>query len=491
MLMARGSNTLVLLVIILLLVGGCASGPQGQKISVSEKNPVEQLANLEKDIETARQKNLDVMAPTRFAKVESFYNDAREGMSRETGLSEILTQISSARAHLQLAEESAQIAGSALGSAIKARELARKAGAESLGEDYQTTEMEFLKLTRAIEDDNLRWAQQNEVKVARNYDQLELRAIKDRALSEAREQIARAEKQAAEKLVPTTLAKARSRLEEADAYITQHRYQKDQIDEHSRQSLFAARRLNRVLEQSEKLKTMTSEQAALWMETFLSRAAEGLASPDRRDEAFDVQAASILGVIATWQDQYEVLTVRLEEQMAEISGLQEKIAVLEGRSLEDQSEKERLASERRFQALFNEVQSYFAPGEAEVYKQGNNLVIRLKTIRFPVGQEVIMPENYVLLSKVQKAIGVFAQPDVVVEGHSDSTGQEATNLELSQRRADAVRQYLVANRTLSADKLKAVGFGSARPLASNQTPEGRAVNRRIDLVITPQAEAVK
>ncbi len=486
MLMARGSHPLVLFVTFLVLLCGCATGPQVTKIPVSEKNPVEQLSNLEKDIASARRNGLNVMAPTRFAKVESFYNEAREGMNRETGLSKILIQISSARAHLQLAEESAQIANSALGSAIKARELARKAGAENLGEDYQDAEAEFLKLTRAIEDDNLRWAQKNEVKVARTFDQLELRAIKDQALNEARELIARAEKQNAERLVPTTWAQARNRLDEADVYITQNRYQKEKIAEHSRQSLFEARRLNRVLEQSEKLKTMTPEQASLWIEGFLSRAAEGLASPDRRDEDFDVQSASILGVIATWQENHDALAAQLDEKAAEIEGLQARIDELEGRSREEQSEKERLDAERRFQALFNEVQSFFFPGEAEVYKQGNNLVIRLKTIQFPVGQEVIMPENYALLSKVQQAIGVFNLPDVVVEGHSDSTGQEETNIVLSQRRADAVRQYLVANRTLPAEKLKAVGFGSAKPLASNQTPEGRAVNRRIDLVLTPQ-----
>ncbi|MEJ2201986.1 MAG: OmpA family protein, partial [Desulfuromonadaceae bacterium] len=81
------------------------------------------------------------------------------------------------------------------------------------------------------------------------------------------------------------------------------------------------------------------------------------------------------------------------------------------------------------------------------------------------------------------------EPVVVIEGHSDSTGREETNLDLSRRRAEAVRQYLVANRTLPADKLRAVGFGSARPLASNHTSEGRAINRRIDLIITPRTIA--
>jgi OmpA-OmpF porin, OOP family len=46
-------------------------------------------------------------------------------------------------------------------------------------------------------------------------------------------------------------------------------------------------------------------------------------------------------------------------------------------------------------------------------------------------------------------------------------------------------EYLIANKTLPSDKIMAVGFGSIRPLASNETPEGRAINRRIDVIITP------
>jgi outer membrane protein OmpA-like peptidoglycan-associated protein len=484
---ARGIGVLFLLAAAWLWLGGCASGPPLKTIPVTEKNPVEQLTHLENDIVTARSNGLDVMAPTRFAKVEKYFTAARDAMGREAELSDILLKISEARAHLQLAEESAQIATSALGSAIQARELARQAGAASLGDDYLGAERRFLKLTRAIEKDNLRWAQHNEVKVARAFDQLELRAIKEKALGEARTLLAKARRENAESLTPTTWLRARTRMEAAEDYIAQNRYQAETIAEHTRETLFEARRLNRVLEQSIKLKEMTTEEAALWMEGFLGRAAEALGAPDRRDEDFDMQAASILGLIATWQGEYETLAGHLDEQTAEIAGKQAKIAELEGRSQEEQAERDRLAAERRFQALFNEARAFFTPGEAEIYQQGNTLVIRLRSIRFPVGQAVILPDNYVLLGKVQQAIALFGRPGVTIEGHSDSTGRESANLELSQKRADAVRQYLAANRTLPADNLSAVGFGSARPLATNQTAEGRAINRRIDLILTPEA----
>ena len=96
-----------------------------------------------------------------------------------------------------------------------------------------------------------------------------------------------------------------------------------------------------------------------------------------------------------------------------------------------------------------------------------------------------MPKNYELLSIVQKSIRTFGEPGVVIEGHTDSTGSDEVNEHLSQQRAEAVRQYLVANRTLPYDRIMAVGYGSMRPLASNQTAEGRAINRRIDVIVKP------
>jgi outer membrane protein OmpA-like peptidoglycan-associated protein len=91
-----------------------------------------------------------------------------------------------------------------------------------------------------------------------------------------------------------------------------------------------------------------------------------------------------------------------------------------------------------------------------------------------------------LLAKVRQAILLFGQPETVVEGHTDGTGTEANNRELSQGRAESVMAYLLANETLPGDKIKAVGFGSQRPVASEATAEGRALNRRIDLIITPE-----
>jgi outer membrane protein OmpA-like peptidoglycan-associated protein len=77
---------------------------------------------------------------------------------------------------------------------------------------------------------------------------------------------------------------------------------------------------------------------------------------------------------------------------------------------------------------------------------------------------------------------------VVIEGHTDTTGTNEVNMLLSQQRAASVRDYMIANQTLAPDGISAVGYGSERPLASNATAAGRAINRRIDILIIPQAK---
>jgi len=71
---------------------------------------------------------------------------------------------------------------------------------------------------------------------------------------------------------------------------------------------------------------------------------------------------------------------------------------------------------------------------------------------------------------------------VIVEGHTDSTGSAAYNQKLSERRAATVKAYLVG-RGIAAERVKSVGYGETQPRASNDTPEGRAQNRRVEIKV--------
>lgn len=483
--MRRNIGIALLLTAVLYLLGACAGRQLEVEPIARSENPTEHINRLDTDIGKARTNQLNVLAPTWFAKAETSLKDAKELLNRGDELSKVLQKIADGRAQLRRAEEMAQLARPALTDAIKARGSARAAGATRLGADYAEAEEKFLQLTRAIENNNLEWAQRNRAKVATAFDELELRAIKEHTLSEVRKLIQQAENRGARKTAPATFAVAQKKLTEADAFISKHRYQKEEIHQKASEALFQARRLLQLTQQNEKVRTMQPEQITLWLEGVLHKTTNKLSAPDMRDRTFDTQVENILGSITALQKDYQFMVSKVKAQQAETAALQKQIASLEGRTRAEQTSRERLAAERRFNELFNEVQSYFRPEEAEVYKQGNRLVIRLKAIQFPVGKDFILPSNYPLLSKVQRAIRIFGEPHVVIEGHTDSTGSDELNEYLSQQRAEAVRAYFVANGTLPDRRIVAVGYGSKRPLASNQTPEGRAINRRIDLMIVP------
>jgi outer membrane protein OmpA-like peptidoglycan-associated protein len=82
----------------------------------------------------------------------------------------------------------------------------------------------------------------------------------------------------------------------------------------------------------------------------------------------------------------------------------------------------------------------------------------------------------------------YPETRIRIEGHTDSTGGEAYNQALSERRAESVKNELVA-QNIAAERIQTVGYGLSRPVATNETPEGRQLNRRVQVVIIPQNEA--
>jgi len=95
-----------------------------------------------------------------------------------------------------------------------------------------------------------------------------------------------------------------------------------------------------------------------------------------------------------------------------------------------------------------------------------------------------LPEYFSLLRKVKDSIKEFPESHILLEGHTDSIGNPSTNKRLSEERAKAVREYIIANMEISREQITAIGYGDTKPVASNKTSEGRELNRRIDIVIS-------
>jgi len=474
------------LVFAVLVLFACAGQQLELEPIAKSENPQELINRLDHEVALARTNQVNVLSPGWFDEAEASLDEAKKALDQGAELQKIFDNVANGRAQLHQAEEISKISKMTLPEAIKGRNLARQAGAANLGKEYTDAEEEFLKLTRAIEKDNLNYAQKNQARVSELFRALELRAIKITTLGEVRSLLRVAAKKDAEEIAPRSYALAQKKLVETDAFITSNPYAKEKMHQLASEALFYARRLLEVMQQSQKVETMQPEQITLWVESMLQQTTEKLSAPDMRDQSFDKQMKNILASIEAHRADRDFIAKKSDDQQKEINRLQNKISSLEGLSQKQKKDKERLLAEKRFNEQLGSVQSFFEPNEAEVYKKENQLIIRLKAMHFPVGQSVILPDNYMLLSKVQRAIRLFGEPEVIIGGHTDSTGSEELNELLSQQRAESVRQYFVANATIPYDKIIAVGYGSMRPIASNATSAGRAMNRRIDITIAPK-----
>jgi outer membrane protein OmpA-like peptidoglycan-associated protein len=120
---------------------------------------------------------------------------------------------------------------------------------------------------------------------------------------------------------------------------------------------------------------------------------------------------------------------------------------------------------------------------AAVKEEERGLVITLSGgVLFRSAESTLLSSAQVKLDQVAKALLDVPARNLIVEGHTDSRGSTSYNQDLSQRRADAVRDYLV-QRGYPADRIQALGKGKGSPIADNASPEGRANNRRVEIVI--------
>jgi len=182
--------------------------------------------------------------------------------------------------------------------------------------------------------------------------------------------------------------------------------------------------------------------------------------------------------ITILEEQIQAMTARHNQ---EVAGLNKKMQVNDASvRLEMQKIKQdNLKAEKRYQTI----QSMFTESEAAVFRQGNNVLLETHAFNFKVGGSEIDAKNYDLLEKIMNAIRVFDNPDIMIMGHTDATGSDALNLQLSQKRAQTVTSFLQKVAKFSPEKISTRGYGESRPVASNETKEGRERNRRIEVLI--------
>jgi outer membrane protein OmpA-like peptidoglycan-associated protein len=208
-------------------------------------------------------------------------------------------------------------------------------------------------------------------------------------------------------------------------------------------------------------------------------------SVETRDQSYialrKAQLAEADGSIAYHKQQLE--STHKDTEAAQAAAAQQTQAELKRTREQLANEtKQREEAERRAKEALEKLTA----ANAAVKQEPRGTVITLPgNVLFASGKAMLLPGAQNSLGQVADALKDQPNATITVEGHTDSTGSDVTNLELSRARAESVASFLLS-RGLPKEQVTTAGLGPSRPVASNDTPEGRATNRRVEIIVKTQ-----
>lgn len=425
--------------ILAIAISACSSKLEVKEFPKSA-NSKQEMLNLEAAIESAKSDEYDLLSPISFQEAQKSLEKSKI-LERNNEKNEIvLNKIAIGQAYVSQAKTRGEKVKSNMPDILAARQLAITAKAKIyLPQDLFKLDEKLKKETYDIEIDKSSKLKEKRSEFITAYIDLELAAIKHEHIGASQIIIEDSIKNGAYEMTPKTLGETNKKYNEADLYITKNRHNIAGIQNRSADLFKSAKNLELTLVNTRGITSSTPEVAALKIQ----------AEEERLD----------MGQIALAKNQQTINSLKTSN--------------------------EAFSRQQKLSAIYENARGKFNPNEAEVYKQGNNLVIRLRALEFAPAQSVIKSDKFGLLKKVEDVIESFENSRVTVEGHTDSIGDKKFNQKLSYFRAEAVKQYLEVNSSDKISTIEIKGFGDDKPLASNKTSLGRAQNRRVDVIIGP------
>jgi OOP family OmpA-OmpF porin len=478
----------------------------------------------------AEQQQARLLAPISYGEAVGYYERAESTFKRAGSLDSIRRYLGKAQAKFDKAAELAALASTALDTTIQARKDAFASEAKDYAsDDWRDGETNFSEATKRLERGSMKYALRYATKAETAYREAELIAIKANYLSETKDLLKQAEKLRAKKYAPMSLNNARILLETAETELESKRYDTDrprllalEAKHNALHAIYVSK-----LERQIRAGSTNLEGVLLDWEASISKIGEQLNKPVYFDDGEKAPVAVLLAGISDLQYDKENLQQDLRDNQAQVTALNNQVSKMQtmiaevsalqqekdelGENLGDQEVQVALLNARlaKMQVLlgggnqtieeleilleqqaqhrerFAQVENMFPADQAAVFRQGDTVIMRLIGLNFDSGVAQLKSEHEIMLATLKQAINVFPDSRVIVEGHTDAFGSDAQNQSLSQSRAESVVQHLVGAMALSPANLNSVGYGETRPVANNETEEGRKRNRRIDVVIQP------
>lgn len=449
------------------------------------------------------------LVPDSYKKVREAYDRYARVIREGESSGEIQRAYSAFESALLVARDRLERVNEVLMIPLERRAAARDANAPAIVPDaYEAAERRLQRAISRLEDDRVSDAFQQGQEAARLYDDARKSVTEISLIGPAVNRVSEAEKNGMDRLAPVSFRIARELIGEVAGALDRGEPPTAALRRKAQNADYAARRamqlaaridtLRRepgnwevVLRSRENLVEQVAHEAGLTAD-FLADDPQRIltASLDRltaRQDSLVLHIRRAEGDAAALRASVDSLNQAIEQQQIRLSSMVEEYQ----RDL--QQRKEALDRERRElrDYLYEKTQldaaaqakERFSGGEVAVLRAPDRITLRLVGLAFQAGRTEIPAGSRGLLAKLGEFLLLYPQARVAVEGHTDATGKEDKNMELSRSRADAVVNYLSANSGVTEERLNSSGYGSAQPIASNNTRRGRTQNRRIDVIL--------
>ena len=448
--------------------------------------------DVEEAMEQARSVQADIYSPGQFDSGFKNYQQADDDYKEGKNLDGIRKRIQAATSYFLKSIETTKLAKIHFSDCVSARNDALAAEAPQFrSEEWKKAEDILNDAAKTLEKGNLNSAESKVSRAEELYRQVELESIKANYLDETKTLLSSREKDV-KKLSPLTFDKANTLISRAEKLLVENRYDTDEARQQAQQakyeaqhSIYLAGLIDGMRDQNQTIETLilNSEKPIQKIADEFDMNAQFHQGFDKpvyaiieKIQALKRKAASLEQDLVDKEEQISTLTAQISQMQSQLGDLKSREA-----TLAQLAEQQRLRKEK-----FERVEKTFTSAEAQILREGDNVIIQLYGLTFPSGKSIIESQYFGLLSKVIKAIEEYPEYGITIEGHTDSRGGDATNLKLSSERANAVKDYLIASAEIDASIIQSVGYGEEKPIASNETEEGRRKNRRITIVIHPK-----
>ena len=464
-------------------------------LNAQELSNAQCLKDMEIAAKSADQVSAKILAPQTYKKASTSKNKA---LSPSKSEKYVCQQAIKSFEQFNAATKFANLATQILSSSIFNRRNAIKAnGPQEYPSKWQKAERKFVLATKSIENNNIQRAEKLNIDASQEFNAIELLSIKDLILANARIQINLAKDKKAERYAPITLNQAYGFLNSADRELTTDRYNIEIANllveksiERSSHAIFLS-----ILIQNLQDKLLTTEELIIEWETNLAKIANSADIYPLVTNGYSPLTDSLVNYIDALRLQRQYLEQDQKDNLIQIADLKEEIRNLDERlggvTQERENLNKKIEAQARVKEQFDKVEKMFNSTEARVFRENNNVILRMIGLTFGSNESSIMTESLPLLAKLEKAIDVYPRSEIIIEGHTDSQGDDQLNQKLSQQRADSIKQYMINAMRIQSYRIIATGFGETRPVANNETALGREKNRRIDIVLkTLQNDAI-